>query len=297
MPCPRCSSPIGCTFLPNGTILCASPNQFPGWTCVRAGGTLSLYRRGEAQAAPVTNLKVATAQVASERASASAPVDMFNIPTATERQQKPHEEAPVIAAGLTVGEDSTVPGTGQTIFLTSRKWSPVEHDARQTESGGHPADHFVDINKSIPVPKGGGEQDAREADQSSAPTSALNAAVAHTVPAVGNHSLQGYSCPTQATPSHSRPVRLLIDWITRRGGTVSARDLQRANPQNYPKTHIAALALDCLAMVGLGEWSERVNVHGPKVRLFTLRESLANEATVVTNAVRTPSVRQPLVAG
>lgn len=53
-----------------------------------------------------------------------------------------------------------------------------------------------------------------------------------------------------------RSARLLADWVRRKGGRASPRDLQRSNGAKYPKTGAAELALDALVSAGWGEWED-----------------------------------------
>jgi hypothetical protein len=55
----------------------------------------------------------------------------------------------------------------------------------------------------------------------------------------------------------TRNLRRLCEWVTHRGGRVTARDLQRASPSKYPSTDDAKNALDELEASGAGKWKER----------------------------------------
>lgn len=52
-----------------------------------------------------------------------------------------------------------------------------------------------------------------------------------------------------------RECRELLEWIGRKGGAVSARDLQRHNHKRYPTSEHADIALAGLVAGGLGEWA------------------------------------------
>jgi len=56
----------------------------------------------------------------------------------------------------------------------------------------------------------------------------------------------------------TRTRRLLVALIQRKGGTISVRDLMRANNREYPHAAAARTALDALVKAGLGEWTDRV---------------------------------------
>jgi hypothetical protein len=53
-----------------------------------------------------------------------------------------------------------------------------------------------------------------------------------------------------------RESRRLVEFIQTRGGSITARELQRANNRKYRNAAAAELALDALAGAGLGKWSE-----------------------------------------
>jgi hypothetical protein len=61
--------------------------------------------------------------------------------------------------------------------------------------------------------------------------------------------------------NEERECRRLVEWIEARGGSVYARDLQRANPRRWPSSEYAEAALDGLVKTGLGEW--RNSASGP----------------------------------
>lgn len=56
-------------------------------------------------------------------------------------------------------------------------------------------------------------------------------------------------------------VRRLAELVERKGGRMTARDLQRTNTQ-YPTSEAAEAALDGLVTAGLGEWTEMRPPHG-----------------------------------
>lgn len=58
-----------------------------------------------------------------------------------------------------------------------------------------------------------------------------------------------------------RETRRLVEWIERKGGTVTVRDLTRG-PREYRNTERAAKALGELVASGVGRWE--VDTHGPK---------------------------------
>lgn len=51
-----------------------------------------------------------------------------------------------------------------------------------------------------------------------------------------------------------RAVRDLMQWISRKGGTVTPRELMRSNSRKYPTSEAAELALNALAKLGHGRW-------------------------------------------
>jgi hypothetical protein len=56
--------------------------------------------------------------------------------------------------------------------------------------------------------------------------------------------------------AEDRDCRRLVEWIEARGGTVSPRDLQRANARRWPTSEHAEVALDALVSGGFGQWRE-----------------------------------------
>jgi hypothetical protein len=73
--------------------------------------------------------------------------------------------------------------------------------------------------------------------------------------------------------AEERECRRLVEWIEARGGSVSPRDLQRANPRRWPTSVHAEAALDGLVGQGFGEWRDTAS--GPNggrpTRVFCLR--------------------------
>jgi hypothetical protein len=56
--------------------------------------------------------------------------------------------------------------------------------------------------------------------------------------------------------AEERNCRQLMEWIKARGGSVYARDLQRANARRWPTSNHAEAALEGLAQLGFGEWRD-----------------------------------------
>lgn len=53
--------------------------------------------------------------------------------------------------------------------------------------------------------------------------------------------------------AEERDTRRLVEWIQRRRGQVTARQLQRSNSRKYPNSEASTAALDALAGAGVGE--------------------------------------------
>jgi hypothetical protein len=70
----------------------------------------------------------------------------------------------------------------------------------------------------------------------------------------GNEAHRIYSTLSE-TPAE-RDVRQLIEWLQQRGGSVTARDLQRSNARKYPSSKAANAALEELVKNGLGQWEQ-----------------------------------------
>jgi hypothetical protein len=87
----------------------------------------------------------------------------------------------------------------------------------------------------------------------------------------GREARRIYSTLSETTAE--RDVRQLVEWIRQRGGSVTARDLQRSNSRKYPSSDGANAALEELVKNGLGQW-ERTSTtpHGGQpARRFSLR--------------------------
>ena len=77
-----------------------------------------------------------------------------------------------------------------------------------------------------------------------------------------------------------REARRLAEWVSGRGGRVTARELHRGAPTRYRDTESARLALDALAAVGLGHWVEITGGRGRPTLAFELTvERLTASAT------------------
>jgi hypothetical protein len=70
-----------------------------------------------------------------------------------------------------------------------------------------------------------------------------------------------------------RTLRCLLEFIRARGGSITARQLQRANCRKYRTADDATAALDTLIQAGLGEWVEKPTTDhgGCPTRTFNLR--------------------------
>src|SRR5262249_41020547 len=60
-----------------------------------------------------------------------------------------------------------------------------------------------------------------------------------------------------AESTEDRDTRRWVEWIQTRGGTVTAKELQRSNSRKYPTAEAATQALDALAEGGYGDWRDR----------------------------------------
>src|SRR5262249_33272663 len=82
-----------------------------------------------------------------------------------------------------------------------------------------------------------------------------------------------YSTLTETTAQ--RETRRLVEWIRFRGGSVTAKELQRSNGRKYPTSADAEGALESLVAAGWGRWQGRPA--GPKggrpTRVFVLQEA------------------------
>jgi hypothetical protein len=93
-----------------------------------------------------------------------------------------------------------------------------------------------------------------------------------------------------------RETRRLTEFIQARGGTVTARELQRANARKYPTAGAADLALDALAGAGLGEWSTSTPDRGGRPsRVFQLAGATAtvDPAPMPSTTPAVPSIALP----
>jgi hypothetical protein len=78
---------------------------------------------------------------------------------------------------------------------------------------------------------------------------------------------------TLSESSADRETRTLVEFIRSRGGSITARVLQRSNSRKYANAETASAVLNDLAEAGLGEWAEpQPSECGgrPKSRCFTL---------------------------
>src|SRR5262249_44122361 len=78
-----------------------------------------------------------------------------------------------------------------------------------------------------------------------------------------------------AVPAESeedRNTRRLVEFIRARGGTITARSLQKSNSRKYPNAGAAELALEDLAQAGFGDWEEHPATEkgGRPTRYFAL---------------------------
>jgi hypothetical protein len=70
----------------------------------------------------------------------------------------------------------------------------------------------------------------------------------------GREARRVYATLTETTAE--RDVRHLVEWIQKRGGSVTARDLQNSNSRKYPSSEAAKAVLDELVKGGFGEWKQ-----------------------------------------
>jgi hypothetical protein len=61
-----------------------------------------------------------------------------------------------------------------------------------------------------------------------------------------------------AETEEQRQMRSLVEWISRRRGRTSVRDLQKSNSRRYPTAAHAESALQALVADGLGSWHDRL---------------------------------------
>jgi Protein of unknown function (DUF3987)/3'-5' exonuclease/Bifunctional DNA primase/polymerase, N-terminal len=62
---------------------------------------------------------------------------------------------------------------------------------------------------------------------------------------------------TLSEGAEEREARRLVEFIRARGGSMTARDLQKSNSRKYPLAEAAEAALEALITAGLGEWDDR----------------------------------------
>jgi hypothetical protein len=115
-----------------------------------------------------------------------------------------------------------------------------------------------------------------------------------------------------AESGHERTTRQLVEFIQARGGSITARDLQKSNSRKYPRCDIAEAALEALVEAGAGEWtwSQTTTRGGRPTRAFSIRptpdttdttwesgegeeEHPAEEATDTTSDTTAPSTEKP----
>lgn len=84
-------------------------------------------------------------------------------------------------------------------------------------------------------------------------------------------------CGIAATPAADRTARSLVEVVTRRGGSVTAREIWKNNKRRYATADHAEAALDGLVKAGLGTWEDVPP--GPKGGRPTRRFRLTPEPT------------------
>jgi DNA polymerase I-like protein with 3'-5' exonuclease and polymerase domains len=79
-----------------------------------------------------------------------------------------------------------------------------------------------------------------------------------------------YSTLSEST--EQRDTRRLVEFIRSRGGSITARQLQKSNSRKYPTSDQATSALDSLVDAGLGEWAKAVTTEkgGQPAKCFIL---------------------------
>ena len=75
-----------------------------------------------------------------------------------------------------------------------------------------------------------------------------------------------------------RSARILADYVRRKGGSITARQLQKSNARRYPNAEAAELALDGLASAGLGVWHEEVATNRKTIRRLVLANETPSDA-------------------
>ncbi|QEL18839.1 DUF3987 domain-containing protein [Limnoglobus roseus] len=78
---------------------------------------------------------------------------------------------------------------------------------------------------------------------------------------------------------HERAGRCLVDLVHRRGGAMTARDLQKHNARKYRTAAHAEAALQSLVDGGLGEWLKETAANGQTVRRFRAAPSADGRQT------------------
>ena len=72
-------------------------------------------------------------------------------------------------------------------------------------------------------------------------------------------------------PESDRELRILVEWIRKRGGKTSVRDFQKPNHSKCPTSESAKAQLDLLAASGLGYWEKQPSkTPGKEIELFIL---------------------------
>jgi hypothetical protein len=85
---------------------------------------------------------------------------------------------------------------------------------------------------------------------------------------------------TLSESDQERDTRRLVEFIRDRGGSMSARELQRANDAKYPTVEHADGALDALVVAGLGSWEDPpTNPAGGRPRSRRLALNPTNDKT------------------
>jgi hypothetical protein len=87
-----------------------------------------------------------------------------------------------------------------------------------------------------------------------------------------------------------RDARRLVEWIERKGGSVTVRDVTRGVRTYRGNTDSAEAALDALAEAGLGRWED--DTHGPKGGRPARRFRLVTSVTVDASTVDTTGKNQ-----
>jgi hypothetical protein len=84
-----------------------------------------------------------------------------------------------------------------------------------------------------------------------------------------------------------RQARLLVEWISSRGGRVLVRELQRRSPKKYAKSEDAKEELQKLVDAGYGEWEKKATSAkgGQPTRYFCLFQQETNSPNTVSDPV------------